>query len=122
MSLETKEELIQSVKEWIRIDSEIASFKSEIKNRMAKKKALTDRLVTVMKKNEIECFDINGGAIVYKKTVSKKAINAKMLLATLNEYYKETNNPQLAVEMSKFILDSREITTKETISRKMDKI
>lgn len=121
MSLETKEELIQSVKEWIRIDSEIASFKSEIKNRMAKKKALTDRLVTVMKKNEIECFDINGGAIVYKKTVSKKAINAKMLLATLNEYYKETNNPQLAVEMSKFILDSREITTKETISRKMDK-
>lgn len=39
MSLETKEELIQSVKEWIRIDSEIASFKSEIKNRMAKKES-----------------------------------------------------------------------------------
>jgi len=119
MSLETKDELIQSVKEWIRIESEIASFKTEIKNRNAKKKILTEKLVTVMKKNEIDCFDINGGAIVYKKTMAKKPINAKMLLATLSEYYKETNNPQLAVELSKYILDSREVTTKETIAMKM---
>ena len=108
MSLETKEELIQSVKEWIKIDSEIAAYKTEIKNRTAKKKALTERLMTVMKKNEIDCFDINGGAIVYKKTVTKKAINSKMLLATLNEYYKESENPTLAAEISQFILDNRE--------------
>ena len=75
-----------------------------------------------MKKNEIECFDINGGAIVYKKTVSKRAINAKMLLATLNDYYKESNNPQLGAEISQFILNNREITTKETITRKMEKV
>jgi hypothetical protein len=122
MSLETKEELIANVKEWIKIDAEIATFKSEIKNRLAKKKILTDRLVVVMKKNEIECFDINGGAIVYKKTVSKRAINAKMLLATLNDYYKESNNPQLGAEISQFILNNREITTKETITRKMEKV
>ena len=121
MSLETKEELITNVKEWIKIDAEIAAFKSEIKSRVAKKKILTDRLVVVMKKNEIECFDINGGAIVYKKTVSKRAINAKTLLATLNDYYKESNNPQIASELSQFILNNREITTKETITRKMEK-
>lgn len=121
MSLETKEELIANVKEWIKIDADIATFKSEIKTRLAKKKILTDRLVVVMKKNEIECFDINGGAIVYKKTVSKRAINAKMLLATLNDYYKESNNPQLGAEISQFILNNREITTKETITRKMEK-
>ena len=121
MSLETKEELITNVREWVRIDAEIASFKSEIKNRVAKKKVLTDRLVNVMKKNEIECFDITGGAIVYKKTVSKRAINGKMLLATLHEYYKESNTPQIATELSQFILDNREITTKETITRKLDK-
>jgi hypothetical protein len=119
MSLETKEELIQSVKEWIKIDSEIAAYKTEIKNRTAKKKALTERLMTVMKKNEIDCFDINGGAIIYKKTVTKKAINSKMLLATLNEYYKESENPTLAAEISQFILDNRETSVKETISRKI---
>jgi len=122
MSLETKEELIANVKEWIKIDGEISTFKSEIKNRLAKKKILTDRLVVVMKKNEIECFDINGGAIVYTKTVSKRAINAKMLLATLNDYYKESNNPQLGAEISQFILNNRKITTKETITRKMEKV
>ena len=121
MSLETKEDLIISVKEWIKIDSEIIAFKTEIKNRLAKKKILADRLVVVMKKNEIECFDINGGAIMYKKTTTKRAINGKMLLATLNEYYKESNTPDIATEISQFILDNREITTKETITRKMEK-
>jgi hypothetical protein len=121
-SLETKDELVANVKEWIKIDGEIAAFKIEIKNRVIKKKMLTDRLVVVMKKNEIECFDINGGSIVYKKTNAKRAINGKMLLATLNEYYKETNTPEVAAEISQFILDSRETTTKETILRKMDKV
>ncbi len=45
-----------------------------------------------------------------------------MLLATLNEYYKNTNTPEIAAEISQFILDNREITTKETITRKMDKL
>jgi len=122
MSLETKEELITNVKEWIKIDSEIANFKNEIKSRNAKKKILADRLVVVMKKNEIDRFDINGGAIKYKKTTTKQTINGKMLLATLNEYYKNTNTPEIAAEISQFILDNREITTKETITRKMDKL
>ena len=121
-SLETKDELVANVKEWIKIDGEIAAFKIEIKNRVIKKKMLTDRLVVVMKKNEIECFDINGGSIVYKKTNTKRAINGKMLLATLNEYYKETNTPEVAAEISQFILDSRKTTTNETILRKMDKV
>lgn len=121
MSLETKEDLILNVREWVKIDSEIAAFKTEIKNRIAKKKMLTERLVAVMKKNEIECFDINGGAIVYKKTMTKRAINKKSLLATLNEFYKETNNPEIAAELSQFILDNREVTTKETITRKIEK-
>jgi len=121
MSLETKDELIKSVKEWIQMDAEIASFKAEIKNRTAKKKMLTDRLMEVMKKNEIDCFDINGGAIVYKKTITKKPINAKLLLATLNEFYKESDTPQIAGQLSQFILDNREITTKETIARKIEK-
>lgn len=121
MSLETKEDLINNVKEWIKIDAEIATFKNEIKSRNAKKKVLADRLVVVMKKNEIDRFDINGGAIKYKKTTTKQAINGKMLLATLNEYYKDTQTPEIAMEISQFILDNREVITRETITRKMEK-
>ena len=52
--LETKEDLIMNVKEWIKMDNEISAFQNEIKDRKNKKKQLTDRLVNVMKKNEID--------------------------------------------------------------------
>lgn len=118
--LETKEELIANVKEWIKMDTEIIHFQNEIKDRKNKKKQLTDRLVNVMKKNEIDCVDIKGGALIYKKTVTKKPINAKSLMIVLKDYYKNVN-PQIAEELTKHILENREETVKETIKRKMDK-
>ena len=59
MSDTSKEELALNIKEWIKIDSEIAQFKLDIKERTNKKKLLTENLVTVMKTNKIDCFDIN---------------------------------------------------------------
>jgi hypothetical protein len=118
--LETKEDLIMNVKEWIKMDNEISAFQNEIKDRKNKKKQLTDRLVNVMKKNEIDCVDIKGGALIYKKTTTKKPINAKTLMTVLKDYYKNTN-PQIAEELTKHILENREESVKETIKRKMDK-
>ena len=62
----TKEELISNIKEWIKIDTDIIKLKVEIKEKTKKKKELTDSLITVMKKNSIDCFDINGGALMYR--------------------------------------------------------
>lgn len=115
----TKEELISKIKEWIKIDTEIAHFQKEIKDRKNKKNQLTDSLVNVMKKNEIDCFDINGGALIYKKTTTKKPISGKTLLITLQQYYK--NNPDVASELTTHILENREETTRETIRRKTNK-
>jgi len=117
--METKEELVGNIKEWIKMDNEISTLKAEIKERNNKKKLLTESLVNVMKKNEIDCFDINGGALVYKKNVIKKPINGKSLLLALQKYY--TNNPTIAEELTKHVLDNREEKVKETIKRKIDK-
>lgn len=117
--LETKEELIGSVKEWIKMDNEIKEFQKEIKSRKNKQKLVSQTLMNVMKKNSIDCFDINGGSLVYKKTISKKPINAKTLLLTLQNYYKST--PNTAEELTKHILDSREDSVRETIKRKIEK-
>jgi len=117
--METKEQLVNNIKEWIKIDAEIVQLKAEIKERTNKKKNLTENLVTVMKTNQIDCFDINGGALVYKKNKIKKPINGKTLLASLQNYYKE--NPTIAEELTKHVLDNREEQIKETIKRKVDK-
>jgi len=116
---ETKDQLVARIKEWIKIDNEVNKLKQEIKERNNKKKTLTEGLVNVMKSNQIDCFDINGGALVYKKSVVKKAINGKMLMTTLQKYFKEDSEE--ATELTKFILDNREQEVKETIRRKVDK-
>jgi hypothetical protein len=72
-----------------------------------------------MKKNDIDCFDINGGAIIYKQSKVKKALNGKTLLSALKSYYKD--NESVAENLTKHILDSREEQVKETIKRKIDK-
>jgi hypothetical protein len=72
-----------------------------------------------MKSNSIDCFDINGGALIYKKSVVKKPINGKSLMTILQNYYK--NQPNVAEELTKHILDNREEKIKETIFRKVDK-
>ena len=112
----TKEQLVNNIKEWIKIDNEITQLKTEIKARNDKKKTLTESLVSVMKTNSIDCFDINGGALVYKKNKIKKPINGKTLLTALQNYY--NNDTKLAEEITKHVMDNREEQIKETIKRK----
>ena len=117
--METKEQLVNNIKEWIKMDNEINQLKVEVKEKTNKRKLLTENLVTVMKTNSIDCFDINGGALVYKQKKTRKTISGKFLLTQLEEYYKD--NPELAAEITKKVLDSREETIKDEIKRKIDK-
>jgi len=115
----TKEELILNIKEWIKIDSDITRLKAEVKEKTLKKKELTQSLVNIMKTNSIDCFDINGGALVYKQRKTKKTISGKYLLEQLEDYYKD--QPELAKEITKKVLDNRGELIKEEIMRKIDK-
>jgi uncharacterized hydantoinase/oxoprolinase family protein len=117
--METKEQLVNNIKEWIKMDSEISELKQQIKEKNNKKKNLTENLVIVMKTNKIDCFDINGGALVYKTNKVKKPINGKTLLLALQNYYK--SEPKIAEDLTKHIMNSREEQIKETIKRKIDK-
>jgi hypothetical protein len=73
-----------------------------------------------MKNNSIDCFDINGGALVYKQKKSRKTISGKFLLTQLEEYYKDS--PELAKEIAKKVLDNRIEVVKDEIKRKIDKL
>lgn len=117
--LNTKDELIMNIKEWIKMDNEITKLKAEVKEKTNKKKELTESLVNVMKNNSIDCFDINGGALVYKQKKTRRTISGKFLLSQLEEYYKE--QPELAKEITKKVLDNRIEVVKDEIKRKIDK-
>ena len=114
-----KDELITTIKEWIKMDNDITKLKSEIKEKTHKKTELTTSLINIMKNNSIDCFDINGGALVYKQKKSRKTISGKFLLTQLEEYYKD--NPDLAKDIAKKVLDNRIEVVKDEIKRKIDK-
>jgi len=111
--METKDELVASIKEWIKIDTEINVIQKELKEKKVQKKKLTDSLVVVMKKNELDCFDINGGSLQYKTNKVKKPLTAKTLMASLQSFY--SSSPQKAEEVTKFLLENRQEEIKETI-------
>ena len=115
-----KDDLIVYIKEWIKIDNEIINLKSQVKQKTTKKKELTESLVNVMKVNNIDCFDINGGALIYKQKKSKRTISGKFLLSQLEEHYKD--QPELAKELTKKVLDNRVNVVKDEITRKIDKL
>jgi hypothetical protein len=116
-AINPKEELINNIREWIKLDNDILKMKNEMKQKNAKKKELTENLVKVMKSNSIDCFDVNGGALIYKQKKTKKSISGKFLLEELQKYYKE--QPELGKEIAQYVLDNRPEVVKDELKRKI---
>lgn len=113
----TKEVLVEKIKEWITYDDEIKTLQKQIKEHRLNKKTLTDNLLDIMKTNEIDCFDINNGKLIFCKNKVKQPINKKSLLSSLEKYFE--NIPSIDHEkVSEFILENREIKLTEAIKRK----
>ena len=117
--METKEQLVNTIRKWIKIDNEIRALQKESNKRKVDKKKISSDLIEVMKKNEIDCFDINDGQILYSKKSVKKPITQKVLLNILSNYFE--GDALKATEINNFIMESRESITKETIVRKIFK-
>ena len=115
--MESKQELVGLIKEWISCDNKIKQCQKTAKELREEKKSLTETLVTVMKSNEIDCFDCNSGKITYTKSNVKKAISKKYLTDVLNKFYGEENSNH-AEELRNFILENRQIEVKENIKLK----
>ena len=115
-----KDELLNVVKNWISLDDQIKELHKRIREMKSEKKQVTETLVETMKNNEIDCFELGAGnKLMYTKSKSKKPLSKKHLLESLSKYF-QGNNEQ-AVQLSKFIMNSREETVRENIRRKIPK-
>jgi len=111
-----KEELVNNIKEWIQIDNELKQLQKAAKERRERKKELTQDLVEIMKNNEIDCFDINDGKLIYSKNKVKSSLSKKYLLDSIQNFFKE--DTLKAQQLTEFIINNREEKVKETIRRK----
>lgn len=112
-----KDDLVRIIKEWVKNDNEIRTLQIETNKRKTEKKNITARLIEIMKNNNIDCFDINDGQILYKKKTVKKPITKTILLNILSNYYE--GNTEKATELNSYIMDNRMESTSESIVRKL---
>jgi hypothetical protein len=116
--MEDRSHLIDNVKEWIHLDNEIKTLRGKMKERRNRKKEITTILVNIMKVNDIDCFDITDGQLIYSKKNLKNPLSKKHLLNALSIFFKDDN--QIVKELSKFIMNTRENKIKEDIRRKIN--
>jgi seryl-tRNA synthetase len=113
----SKEKLAQNVKNWLQIDKEIQILQKELKDRKKKKNDYSNALLATMKANEIDCFDISEGKIIYTQSNVKKPINKKHLEECLTKYFEQ--NPSIPTDdVVHYILENRPINVKESIRHK----
>ena len=114
-----REQLIQNITRWVKIDEDMKEYRKEMKTLREEKKTITNTLVDVMKNNDIDCFDIKNGQLLYTKNKTKKPLSKKHLLGALSKYF--SNDPDMAKDISKFVMNSREEKTNESIKMKIKK-
>lgn len=117
--METKEQLVNTIKSWVKIDNEIRALQKEQNVRKKMREEITKNLMATMRNNEIDCFDIKDGKIMYSKKNVKKPITQKMLLNLLSEYY--DGDDLKAANLNNYIMENREVSVKESIVRKIKK-
>ncbi len=115
--MDTKDQLVSSIRDWIQVDNEMRNLQEKLKKLRKSKKDITGSLVDVMKNNEIDCFDINDGKLIYSKTRVKKPINKDYLNKTLTMFFE--NDKEKATQLSNFLLEQREEKITESIRRKI---
>jgi hypothetical protein len=115
----TKEQLKDYLRQWVRVENEISTLTVEIKKRRLIHQQLSASLLDVMRKNEIDCFDITNGRIVYSKTKVRVPLNNGQLKSALTTYYKD--DAEKAVGLTEFLLASRVEKTRESVKMKVPK-
>ena len=108
-----REELISIIKIWVKNENEIRVLQKELKRRKDENKTTSDKLLGVMKMNNIDVFDIRDGKVLYKQNKVKKPISNKLLLDVFTKYF--DGNHEKAEELGGFINQHRNIVTKESI-------
>ena len=106
MSNDTKNILVNSIKDWLRLNTKLISLQKEIKEIRNEKKNLESNLINIMENNSIDEFTINNGKLVYRKTKTKNPINKEYLHKILEDYFKK--NPEIdSSDVTQFILENR---------------
>jgi hypothetical protein len=111
--------MITHIKKWMQYDNDIKQLQNELKTKKESRRQHTEQLVNIMKSNEIDCFDVNNGKLLFSRTKVKTPLNKSQMVQALMEYF---NNDEPRVrELEDRLMSARKEKITETIRRKINK-
>lgn len=113
--MDTKDELVNGIKEWIKYDNEIREMRIQMKSKNAAKKALTEKLLDVMQTNEVDLLQTNDLELRCVKRQTKETLSQKFLETMLSKYF---DDPLKATDVNTFLQTNRKVTTKNVLQTK----
>lgn len=120
MSSDNKNVLVNSIKDWLTLNTKLNGLQKEMKEIRNEKKKLEIDLINVMENNNIDEFTINNGKLIYRKTRTKNPINKDYLHKILESYFKK--NPEIdSDDVTQFILENRTIKENHSLLIKENK-
>ena len=76
----SKQELIETVKKWVQLDNQLKQLSTMMKKLRQEKKDHNEKMITMMKANEIDNFELKDGQIQYKRYSKRESLTQKKLL------------------------------------------
>jgi hypothetical protein len=100
-----KQLLRQNIREWVKLEEESESLKTRIRQINQSKKIISAKLLTVMKEQDIDEFDLNQeGKLTRQVKKTKQSLSKKQLFTSLAQYYKSESE---AKKTADYILNMR---------------
>jgi len=112
---------VEKIKRWLSLESEISHQSSILRELRKEKKTLNVELVSIMKQNNVECFDCNSGQITFSRNNVKRTLNKKSLHEILEKYFVNTS-PGEAERLCQYINENRGTEIKESVKLKKNKM
>ena len=115
-----KNKLQTQVKQYLDLDEEITALRKAVRERNLKKKELSENILDMMKKLEIDNLNVKNGKLVSKTTTTNKAINKTAIASGLSELFE--NDDSRVAEAIQFILEKREKVEKTCLKHVKSKL
>lgn len=117
--IENKAQLIQSIRDWVAVDSEIKQLKAQLAPRIKELKRISKDLHDLCRSSGINTFDLKDGKLCYKKQKVKTPITKKVLMQALSQYFQ--GDEEKANQLHQLIHSQRPETIKECMVMKAAK-
>tara|TARA_B110001469_G_scaffold121554_1_gene131144 strand:+ start:271 stop:684 length:414 start_codon:yes stop_codon:yes gene_type:complete len=113
-----KLQLKNDVKSYLDLDDQIKALNKAVSDRRKEKKKLSETILSTMKSFEIDNMNTKNGRLIYNVSKRAKPLNKKNLISGLDKYFKNVDKSK---EVSKIILDNREVVEKIQLRRTINK-